>query len=371
MVSLALDDLVDISFSFNEAVLDQTMWEPSLERMATAFGGSFATFEWIDKSSGRHIQHFDNSELEIKDEYLNYYMPLNPRIAFGNRRNSPHILHDNIFMAEQEMDRHEFYSDFLRSFDLRYFLAFKAYETKDEVALFTIQKGAQTGSANEDELRAMKQLAPSLRSAANLHVQHSRTLARIQSLESAFEASDNGILLLNEFGQIDEMNSTAASILRNEDGLVHGNGRLNCTSLNIDKKLNDALHLTGGDKILAPINTKILVPRPSGLAPYQLSVQRIAGYENTVSQTGSAFIIIITDPSRRRFVEISELMDGFGLTSAEANVALSIAMGGTAQEIATELNLALPTIRTHIQRIMHKLSVNKQADIVGIVARYF
>lgn len=371
MVSPKLDDLLDIAFSFNEAVLRQDMWETSLGRMANAFGGSFATFEWIDKATGRHIQHFDNSEIEIKDEYLSYYMPINPRIAFGNRAGSPDIMHDNIFMAEKEMDRHEFYSDFLRSFDLRYFLAFRAYETENEVGLFTIQKSSQNGVAGEDEIRAIHHLAPSLRRVADLQVQHGRAFARMQNMEDVLEASDNGILLLDELGQINEMNATAETILRENDGLVYSKGRLSCTNFKTDKKLYDALCLASGGKILEPVNSNILVPRPSGLPPYKINVQYIGNNGERFRQLGSTFVVLITDPSQNRTVDITELMDGFGLTTAEANVALAIAMGKTAHEIASELKVALPTTRTHIQRVMHKLAVNKQADIVRILARYF
>lgn len=370
MASPKLDDLVDIAFSFNEAVLHQDMWEDTLQRMANTFGGSFATFEWIDKRTGRHIQHLDSSEIEIKDEYLNYYMPINPRIAFGNRAGSPDIMHDNIFMAEQEMDRHEFYSDFLNAFDLRYFLAFKAYETKNEVGLFSIQKSTSNGAAHEDELRALTHLAPSLRRVANLQVQHGKAFARMQDMEDVLEASDNGVVLLDEFGQINEMNAEAIRILKENDGLLYKNGRLNCADLKTDKKLHDALSFAKGEQVLKQNNNNILVPRPSGLPPFQISVQYIKSNGDRFKQLGSAFLVLITDPSQNRVVSITELMDGFGFTPAEANVALSIAKGKTAQDIATELTLAVPTIRTHIQRIMHKLSVNKQADIVRILVRY-
>ncbi len=370
MASPSLDDLTDIAISFNEAVLNQDMWEPSLQKMANLFGGSFATFELIDKRHGHSIQHFDSSEIEIKDSYIQHYMPINPRIAFGNRAGAPQIMHDNIFMAEKEMDHHEFYADFLRPFDLRYFIALKAFETKGKVGIISVQKSARNGVATKDELRAFEYIAPSLKSTVKLHVQHGKMLTRMQGFENAFEISDRGILLLNEDGQINEMNATAISIFRKNDGLTYAKGRLHCSSAQIGKKLDSALRQDDSDDFHKHRAQNFLIPRPSGDAPYQISIQPITAHQENRRQSGNGFMILITDPTHSHTLEINELMDGFGLTTAEANVALMIANGKTAQEITAELCVALPTIRTHIQRVMQKMSINRQIDIARILTRY-
>ncbi|WP_334654853.1 helix-turn-helix transcriptional regulator [Sphingomonas panaciterrae] len=52
--------------------------------------------------------------------------------------------------------------------------------------------------------------------------------------------------------------------------------------------------------------------------------------------------------------------EAFGLTAAEARIADALARGLGAQDIAIELGLATPTVRTHVRSIYAKMSVNSQ-----------
>ena len=117
------------------------------------------------------------------------------------------------------MDRNEFYSDFLRPHDLRYCLAFKAYETVDEIGCFTIQKSSRSGPANEDELAAIKTIAPMLSSVANIQSKHHELLGQIQDFESIFDTISDGVVLIDGKGTIVNMNHAAIDILDMIDGL--------------------------------------------------------------------------------------------------------------------------------------------------------
>lgn len=376
MESLARDNLLDIAFGLNEAVLHQNRWERSLQNMADIFNGSFATFELINKKNGQHIQHFDSSDIEIRDEYIRHYMPKNPRIAFGERPEAPKILHDILMIDERDMDRHEFYADFLRPFDLRYFLSFKAYETIDQIGVFTIQKNAIQGAATNEELHAIRYLAPTLTRVADLQVQYGNLFSRMHDLDGLMTMTSDGVVTLDGNGRINEMNAIAGDIMGASDGIACANGRLVCSHSSVQIKFEKLL--SNMSDMPFDAQNCILVPRLSGLPPYEIRIQKIAQNHQKTSQNGSrwfgqatnSFVAFIFDPVTISSIGIDEIKDGFGLTSAEANVALSIAMGKTAQDIAIQSNVSLPTIRTHIQRILHKMSVNKQADIARIIARY-
>ena len=67
-----IDDLLNISLGLSEAVLSQNKWPNALRDLADGFGGSFATFEVIDKKTGVHIEHQDSSDLEIQAKYHGY-----------------------------------------------------------------------------------------------------------------------------------------------------------------------------------------------------------------------------------------------------------------------------------------------------------
>ncbi|MEM8651813.1 MAG: helix-turn-helix transcriptional regulator [Pseudomonadota bacterium] len=369
MATPQLDDLLNISFGLSEAVLQQNKWPDALQNMADLFNGSFATFELIDKKTGQHLQHQDSSDMEIQQEYLGYYMPKNPRIAFGNQADTPRVLHDNLFISERNMKRNEFYVDFLQPYDLRYFLSYKAYDTPDVIGVFTIQRGINSGPADKFELLAMEKLSSTLSNIANLQINHSETLGHLYNLENMFATLSDGVVFLDSTGMIIDMNELAVTMLSGVDGLTISNGKPGCTNPLSHKRLGNLISNIADENAIAA-ERSLLVPRSSGLPPYKISAQPIANADLPLGRNHACTLLIIQDPASTNAIEIETLMDCFGFTNAEAKVALEIANGQSVQEIAHATATSLATIRTHMQRIMQKMSINRQSEIVRIISKY-
>ena len=61
------------------------------------------------------------------------------------------------------------------------------------------------------------------------------------------------------------------------------------------------------------------------------------------------------------------LMQVFGLTAAEARVAVAVATGVTVQDYALQHGLSPETVRSQIKATFAKAGINRQADLVRIV----
>jgi DNA-binding CsgD family transcriptional regulator len=59
----------------------------------------------------------------------------------------------------------------------------------------------------------------------------------------------------------------------------------------------------------------------------------------------------------------------FGLTPAEARVALGIARGETLASVAEAHGIAVTTAKTHLQSIFIKTGTHRQAELVALLAR--
>jgi DNA-binding CsgD family transcriptional regulator len=57
----------------------------------------------------------------------------------------------------------------------------------------------------------------------------------------------------------------------------------------------------------------------------------------------------------------------YGLTNAEAAVALHIADGQGIKPIADELSLSTATVKTHLQRVFLKTGTHRQAELVRLL----
>ena len=57
----------------------------------------------------------------------------------------------------------------------------------------------------------------------------------------------------------------------------------------------------------------------------------------------------------------------FGLTAAEAAVAVALAQGRAAEDLAGRLGVSLNTVRTHIKNVLAKTGTSRQAQLVALI----
>jgi DNA-binding CsgD family transcriptional regulator len=72
-------------------------------------------------------------------------------------------------------------------------------------------------------------------------------------------------------------------------------------------------------------------------------------------------------PDQVRALDPHALGDIFGLTPTQARVAVLLADGLTAAEVAQQLGCALATVRTHIRQVLGKLGSRRLADAVRLL----
>jgi DNA-binding CsgD family transcriptional regulator len=78
-------------------------------------------------------------------------------------------------------------------------------------------------------------------------------------------------------------------------------------------------------------------------------------------------ILFITDPERQIAIRSERLRDEFGLTRAEAALALEIVAGQGLQAAAGRLRITVTTARTHLAHIFRKTGTRRQAELVRVI----
>jgi len=80
-----------------------------------------------------------------------------------------------------------------------------------------------------------------------------------------------------------------------------------------------------------------------------------------------AAILLVNDPERGWAISKEALQKGFGLTAAEADVAIEIALGDGRQAAAERLGIAMTTVRSHLSNIFAKTGVRRQAELIRLL----
>jgi DNA-binding CsgD family transcriptional regulator len=82
-----------------------------------------------------------------------------------------------------------------------------------------------------------------------------------------------------------------------------------------------------------------------------------------------AILVCVTDPDAASRLPVRQLAELFGLTAAEGALAADLLAGKEPREIADASGRSINTVRTHLAKLMAKTNVNRQSDLMRLLAR--
>jgi DNA-binding CsgD family transcriptional regulator len=74
--------------------------------------------------------------------------------------------------------------------------------------------------------------------------------------------------------------------------------------------------------------------------------------------------VVIVDPELNVEPPAALLRRLYGLTTAEADVAVRVATGAELKQISAELGVSIATVRKHLQHLFEKTDTHRQAELV-------
>ena len=181
---------------------------------------------------------------------------------------------------------------------------------------------------------------------------------------SILEKIDRGVVLLDAMGAVIDANSIARQVLTNGNGVLLRNGRFSFADAEIEGRFEQLLKATGKTNG-APRVVAASVKRP-GSATCRVLVSPIMIEDGQAHSV--AYIVVIYAPAEQRVITHEVLLEIYGLTRAQADVARQLYAGRSVEETAAELKLSLNTVRTHLKQIFSKCNVQSQAELLHTLA---
>ena len=84
---------------------------------------------------------------------------------------------------------------------------------------------------------------------------------------------------------------------------------------------------------------------------------------------GPLLDVFIGDPSGGDVLDPTALARLFGLTPAEARLAVALHAGRSPREHAADRGVRVSTVRSHLKQLFLKLDVRRQADLIRLLDR--
>ena len=202
-------------------------------------------------------------------------------------------------------------------------------------------------------------------------------LRAVRSAEASFlamiEAAASGVLLLDEGGRVVHATARARDILDRADGLRLSARGLSAAAPAVQRRIEAMIAGVLG-RGAGGLGGAVAVPRPSGSAPYLLRaapLPRRREDDEIRALLGPgrsrAAMLTLADPACAPRPERGALRQAFGLTPAEAEVALRILDGASPRRIAAETGVGVATVRSHLLRVFEKTGVHRQVDLLRLL----
>ena len=265
-----------------------------------------------------------------------------------------------------ELQPSAFYDEVLRPQNVAHNGMMALAAREDFRAAFNMCRSMRRGPFDADEQRLLEWLSPHLCRSVTLGFRIDGYLAMQQAAFNVLDRLADAVAVLNRKGQVLFANAAARRMA--EEGVLRLHQSISTHSprhsLRLGELISNALEGGAGGTMSLPrqLDERLLTILVSSIRGKDLGRLSDAGVKD------AAVLLFVIDPANRRSIPLGQIMDAYGLTHAEARVALAVSSGNTVLETAQSLHLSPNTIKTHLGRVFAKTATGRQAELAALVA---
>jgi DNA-binding CsgD family transcriptional regulator len=363
------DPLDALIGDFYACALDPAQLPQALDRATRAISGDTCHLVgWSGREGRPTLSLSVGLDDGVGPDYMAHHARDDPRrsLAIARFREGELLLchehFDSRFVAGSG-----FFQDYLRPLGLHYLAAVTLVDNDDRLVQIAFQRLAGREPFAKREVRTIRRMVPHLKRALVLMCTMQEVRQHEQMALLGLRSAGVGLIGIASNGQVAYANTLGTAFLAEEVAIKLNGGRMQAIVPDCDQRLSALLgqclveglagHVrlpdhrsAGGDLICT------LVPAPQAVAPDPLSSDRHA-----------AALCLLTRARGGRLATARQLMDVYELSPAQARLARAIASGERLEAYAMEAGVKLPTVKTQLQEVFHKLGCSRQGEVRALV----
>ena len=285
-----------------------------------------------------------------------------PRLPRALALNPPGFVNDGDLFTDEEIATNDVYINFHRKHGIGYMAGTLIPNPSGDFIAFAFERHQNNGPVPRETVAFLDTLRPHLARASMLAFRIGFEQARAQA--EALQAMGLPAAVLRHRGSVLAANGLFQALIPAvAEDRRH---RIVLTNGNADGLLENALmQFRAGRLLTAPAS--IPIPARDDRPAMIVHLVPVRGAAHDIFSQ-SAMLLLIT-PVDRAAVPTAEVLQGlFDLTPAEARIARGIGLAQTIDALAAAQGLSRETIRSHLRRVLMKTGLNRQAELVSLLA---
>lgn len=354
------------------ALEDPAQWRQFLDEFLKRIGGGHALFviQYANSPQASVAQYVGATDHDFA-EYTTKWAQQDPwmiRAGFG-RYPIGKVVPSQEICPDDELEVTQIYNEFLKPRNWHYGGGVYLASGTGQMAVLSCIRAKSLGPLSADELDWWQSLTPHLMRAVRIHGERERLNGEANLLRYHFNSGPLGIVQLTEDSLVLAANSVATNLIERKNAFQLSDGRLTATDPNSNQLLQSAIAAVGSRiRMAQPQPTQIRV-RCGNEEMLAIVCESPGSDHPRVGTNAPTVYCYLIDPSEPQRINSEILVNGYGLTPAEAKVASHLGTGVSTENASKALNLSPSTVRTHLTRIFSKTGCRRQSELVALLSR--
>lgn len=375
LAGISAVDLSRVIGLIYDCAVDPGRWETAIEAMCGLIGSRHGAITLIDPQE----RQFRFAAIwSSNPDWPRWARLLHERYGAGMPLFDAYLQYEvgetmNTAMLQDKVGRYDFYeSSFYKEWGepqgLKDHVGAVIVKSPRSFCVFALHTHSDQDLVGPRELAVGRLLVPHVRRAVLIGDLLEMRKVESQSLKSAFDALETGVILTDNEARVVHANSAATAMLHRGDPIVSERGRLGARGDEASLALRAAVRRAARDEAsLGQSGIGLPVPfadgRPAVAHVLPLAKTPVRGGLSTAT---AAVFIGTSEATQPPTDAISALYD---LTPAEQRVLTSVLAGRNQAETASQLNVSENTVKTHLSRIFSKTHTSSQTELQRLAER--
>ena len=356
--------------SLYDAALNEALWPEALAQLTQLSNSQASTF-WLLDSGARSLHPTFvaiNFDQRVVDDYVGGIASLDPTVRYLLAHPNVPVVHDGMLDLEEDEDTRTYMDWHERNVETRYRLVAQSELGHGLQAGVALHRAHRVGRFEVAEIDRFAIINDHLQRALAIGARLGPLANREQLTADLLDRSVSAIILLDANRRIVFTNHAAEALNARCDGIRFATNAIHLAVPQEEEHLRALVDRVIDSKLSHRSFAEAMrVTRPSGRRPYCVWIARVAQSSSALTAFRPTIWLMISDPETSPALPLPHLRTLFGMTQAEARLAVHLANGDSLRLAADQLGITYGTARTRLIQLFQKTGTQSQGQLIHLL----